>query len=325
MMTNAKKFVVLVLLIFMLVTSISNVFAYEVTVTKDNLQAAFNEYAKGYEGGYVTQSGTPGVVIFGESTPIEVREKQLVQTVDDTTYYIDHSLDGNPTFTIKTTFNKDSKVGDVMNFDELLLSPVVGILGVSLVQEMPMGEAYHYFGEVEDACSPFKDTGNRGMASFNDTLTITIGEEQKEFKQDSFKPSEIVNLLFDEEKVVNDEQNGIYTYTVTAKAASEENYELKAVLEIKKDADFSKIAPLGEDDSNTNTNTNTNTNKSNASKNNTNTNKSKNTTLVNKTNTTNQSSLPETGSEETVFVVIGLIIIVAFVFIIKLNQYKDVK
>lgn len=324
MMTNAKKFVVLVLLVFMLVASISNVFAYEVTVTKDNLQKAFNEYAKGYEGGYVSQDGTPGAVTFGESTPIEVSDSQLSRKINNTTYKIDYSLNGNPTFTISTTFNKDSKLGDVVNFEELLESPLIGLLGVSLVQDMSMGNAYHYFSDIEGDYSPYKDYGFASLVAINDSLTIKLGDQEKQFNQSNFKPSEIITFLFDEEKVMKDETSGIYTYTVTAKATSEENYELKAVLEINKDADFSKIAPLGEEETNTTTNTNlnSNTNKANNSKNNTNTNKA-NTLLVK--NTTNQSSLPKTGAEETIFIIIGLVIIVAFVFVIKLNQYKDVK
>lgn len=323
MMTNAKKLVVLVLLVFMLVASISNVFAYEVTVTKDNLQEAFNDYAKGYEGGYVTQDGTPGAITFGESTPIEVSDSQLSRKINNNTYKIDYSLSGNPTFTISTTFNKDSKLGDVADFEELLESPLISLLGISLVQDMSMGNAYHYFSDIEGDYFPYKDYGFASIVAINDSLTIKLGDQEKQFNQSNFKPSEIINFLFDEEKVMKDAEFGIYTYTVTAKATSEENYELKAVLEINKDADFSKIAPLGEEETNNNTNTNTNTNKANSSKNNTNTNNGASNLLVK--NLTNQSNLPKTGTEETIFIAIGFVIVVAFIFVIKLNQYKDVK
>lgn len=335
-MTNkAIKTAFLILIICMVIVSTTNVFGYEVKVTKDNLQKAFNEYAKGYSGAYTDEDGNPRFFSFGESKAIEVTDTQLIDTNGFEDCTADYSLDGDLIFSTKIIFNKDSDLNIVSDMDNMLKAPLLGLIGTSIVQGADLGEAYVLYDDAEEACDTRVESSSYSVVNVGKTATIKIDEVTKEFKQEDFKPSEVINFMF-KNKTVKDEKYGVYTYTFTINETSAESVELKAVLEIKKDADFSKVIKMHdtEETKNTTDNTTANTNKvSNTSTTNkvssstVNTNKTaESNTKTSNTTIASTDKIPDTGIDHTVIYIIGLVCVIAFVFFIKIEKInKDMK
>lgn len=315
MINKKQRLLGIVFIILMLISFISKVFAYDVQVTKENLTEAFNAYAKGYQNAYVNEDGSFGIKMIGSSEPIQVTDTQLIDTdYEGNVYYIDYSLHPSPIFSVKTQINTETDLKTILDLEDLLKEPIVGILGVSLVQGMSIPDAYDYYDSVEDNVEDRIEVFSKyliGYANHNGDkqLTIQNGEETKTFKQDNFDVSELVTFLFEEKKVIIDEQYEIYTYTITATQNTSNDYIIEAKLEINPDADFSKVATLNNSDTNNNDNNENNSDLNNESNH----------------NTMLQIAIPNTGISTTAFRLIIFTFFLVIVFGIKNKRYKDIK
>lgn len=328
-----KKYISIIL-IFILVSCYSiTILALSKPVTRESLTDAFNQYAKGYSGQYTTEDGGMGSVSFGESTPIEVTEKQLViKESPRTTYNVDYSLGESPKFSIKLDLNEETDLSNISDIRNILSSPFKGLLGVILSQGVPIGDAHNYYENVVRDVRVLKYSNSCGLSRMNNKITISLDEETKTYEKGNINYDELVSFLLEENKVIKDEKNNIYTYTSGYKKNSENNYTIEANLEINKDANFSKIAKITDSNNNTDNNNNNNNNsqktsivnKNNVNPNNTNKNNTNNAVNSN-TNTTNEQNFPDTGTEQIVPIAIIVIYLIAIAFAIRIITLKDIK
>lgn len=327
---KCKKILIFTIVIYALL--IQKIFAYSVKITKDNLTEAFNSYAKNYH-------------------RIQVTDTQLVNSTDEANIvYIDYNIEDVPTFSINQEINSQTDLEKINYISDRLREPLIGLIGVAIAQGMSTEDAFNYYiSDVGMYLGAFKADNFMWVSSENQ-VTIQVGEESKTFNKDNFDVSELIKLLFGEEKqIVKNDEKGIYTYTVTITQKSTDNYNVEAKFAINKDADFSKIAPLNSNNTSNNkdnTESNEDNNKTNSDENNKNnentenTNNIKNDILNTSTSTNNNyeqinsvnnnanqianQQLPKTGDNTnmiTLFIIIMSVCVITF--IIKLNKYKD--
>lgn len=330
MKPKMRKILQTVAVFLMGILCVGQTFAYQTQVTKTNLTKAFETFAKGYTGGYVTNDGF-GLITIEPSKPIRVTNTELIdEREEENTYHIDYSLNANPTFSIETNINHETKLSEICDLDKLLKEPVLGLLGVGLVQGLPIGNAYNYYQETLEEIQPY-NIENYRMASSKDELTIWVENQMFNFKQEDFDVSELVNLLFaTEEKVFRDEKYGVYTYNLTVTQNSEDDYTIKANLVIQQDADFSKIAQLEgtENTEDKDNNVDNDTNIDNDNSNNPPTQVPSTTpqdTTQNQDETLAKTELPKTGASLKVGLTILFMIGLVILFKMKLEKYKDIK
>lgn len=300
-------------------------------VTKASLTDAYNEYAKGYSGSYTSETGGLGFVSFGESKPIEVTDSQLIDKTDERKpIYIEYSLGDTPKFWTKVELNSESDISAAKDLKEILEKPVIGLLGIIISQDVPMGDAYNYYSDVDDI-KVLKYNNSYSSSVIMNQLSITLDEETKTYEKGKVNYDELVPFLLEENKVIKDDKKGIYTYTVGYKKNSKNNYTIEATLEINKDADFSKIGKT----TNTNNNNGSSNNNSNNTTNNvlnntakTNTvseNDNKNNTNNTNTNVAKKEEFPKTGVDNTVLLMITFLCVISISLAIRIITFKDIK
>ncbi len=330
-----KKIVSILVLILLLFYSITS-FALAKPVTKESLNKAFSEYAKGFSGSYTTENGGTGVISFGESKQIEVTDNQLIDKNDSqSTFYVDYTLGDSPKFSTKIEITPETEYDVVGNLSDSLKGPMLGLLGTILSQDIEMGDAAHYYDEQKDV-KIFKNKNSSSFTRLGNQISITLDDETKNYENGKINFDELIPFLFEENKVIKDEKFGIYTYTVGYKKKSDNNYTVEAVLEINKNADFSKIGKVtnGENSNKENKqNNNTlpigviNKNTTNNTKNNT-VNKIVNNSANNARNLANISDnqkLPKAGTDNVLPILITFFYVIAIVFAIRIIRFKEIR
>lgn len=217
---------------------------------------------------------------------------------------------------------------------KILEKPVIGLLGVTISQDVPMGDAYHYYSNAESDIKVFKYNSSYSSAVVMNQLSITIDDETKTYEKGKVNYDELIPFLLEENKVIKDDKKNIYTYTVGYKKNSENNYTVEATLEINKNADFSKIGKADNTNNNQNNSTNNSTNNnSNNNKNNTSSNTLRNNTVsgtTNKNNTTNNTTikkeaLPKAGADNVVPLVLTFLLVISMSLAVRIITFKDIK
>lgn len=301
-----RKIISIILILILLNCYCITSFALAKQVTKSTLTNAFNEYAKGYNGEYTSESGGVGFTSFGESKPIEVTDTQLIDKNDSrTTYYVDYTLGNSPKFSTKVNITPDTDFSVISDLDDALEKPMLGLLGVTMSQGIAIGDAHNYYDKSKDI-KAFKYTSAYATSRIGNQISITLDEETKTFDASNVSYDEMIPFLLEENKVIKDEKYDIYTYTVGYTKNSENNYTIEAVLEIKEDADFTKVGKKATSNNNTNNN-------------------SSETTNNNQQNNDNKEQLPRTGVNDVVSIAIAIVYVVALGLAIKIFTYKDVK
>ena len=259
-----KKIIASALLFIVTVLSVMNSFA-KVDITKENLQEAYNEYAKKFEGGYTPVSGGAGIREKKETPVIKVEDKELVyEEVDefsDTTgrkLNIKYDLSNKPTFSYEITINKDTTLEEMYNISDEMKMPIIGVIGSAIVQGVKPIVA-DSFRDTLDANKEIMKYTTSSYSKVGDEEQIVVGDLSDENNQKIFKSGETDNFEYLEyavkDKAEYKEKNlGFYTYTFTKTKKSDTEYVLKAEIVVDLDADISSIIEKKEDNNEINNN-----------------------------------------------------------------------
>ena len=252
-----KKVIAAMLLFIISVLSIINCFA-KVNLSKENLQKAYEEYAKEFEGAYTSVSGSIGVNSKKETPVIKVEDKQLVYEQVDSfgeatgkVFNIQYSLGEKPTFSYEEKVTKDTSISDMYYLPEYMETPIIGAVGAAIVQGVLPITADSFENELEAEDKIFK-FDSHSFTTINDSSEIIMGAFEDESNQKKFKEGEMDNFEYLEyainDKVeLKDENLDFYTYTFTKTKKSDDEYLLKAEIVLNLDADLSKIIEEKED------------------------------------------------------------------------------
>ncbi len=340
-----KKVLASILLFTIAIISIVNCFA-KVSITKENLQDAYNELAKKYEGGYQSIKGSYGFTIREATTPIKVEDSELkyeIELFDGTkeTKTIKYNLSDKPIFYVEQVIDKDTSLSELYDIFDNMELPIYGAIGSAIVQGVNPNTANTMKDEFDAGLKIRKYSGIMLAGS-----ELSIGEMTNENDKRVFKEGETDNFEF-LDYAINDEVNlkddilNFYTYKFTKTKKNDNIYLLRAELVVNLDADLSKVIEKNEDNSNNTTNnsiankivlTSASGNVANNTVNNTTNNTVNNTSNnvvnnnVNNTsnnvvnNTTSKSGMPYVGSSTTVLKVMFVFIIIALYYAVRIER-----
>ena len=342
-----KKVLISVVLFIIAVLCVVNCFA-KVNLTKDNLQNAYNEYAKPYEGSYTPINGGGGYADKKETPAVKVENDKLVYEETDAfgtktgkTFNISYSLSGKPTFTFEKTITKDTTIEDMYEIGKDMESPIIGVVGSAIVQGMKPSTAGSYIDELKAEEKINKYTSH-SIATIDGKTEITIGagDTAKVFKKGEMDNFEYLDYAINDSAELSDENTSFYTYKFTKTKKSDTEYLLKSEIVVNLDANLSafitepEVTPtVNNTVNNTINNTVNNTvkntvntikasvtsNKNNVTNNTVN--------VVNNTTNTAKSKIPFVGTDSTVvtklIILLSLIALVNVLRLIRLEKKND--
>ena len=245
-----KKIISSIVLIFVIINiCITYTFAYEIEVTKENLQYAYMVYT---------------AIVASSAYPLEItiNDSQIIRKLtgrDDLN--IDYELSNNPTFCVENTINNTmdfKEMGNLIN--EHLENAVYGLIGVYGVQfdfdiskpEETDNKIHQIFENGYGGMDGLaKGLGNQKICEFVDylyqqfgkhslsrdenTLTVTKNEVETTFEKDSFDLDSYIDLVIGDGITAT---NGDFSYNITKIKNSDGSYTLKSTVTVDKNTNF---------------------------------------------------------------------------------------
>ena len=249
---NIKKVIASALMFTMTTIMVVNCFA-KVDITKENLQNAYNELAKEYNGSYTSLKGVAGYMNRNATTPVKVEDNELVYEYEEfsekVTKKIKYDLSGKPTFSIEKTIKKDTPISELYDGigDEMEL-PMLGVVGCAIVQGVDDKAAA---GFKEDIGATYKIRKYSSVFLMGDTLSVgNDSDNMKEFKNG--EALELIDYAVNDNVEIKDELFDFYTYKFTKTKKSDTEYVLKAEAVVNLDANLSSVAGSSDSSSVTN-------------------------------------------------------------------------
>lgn len=240
-----KKILASILLFVIAVASIINCFA-KVDLTKENLQNAYNELAKKYEGGYKSIKGAYGYTNREEKTPIKVEDGELKieeELFDNSKEIktVKYDLSDKPTFYVEQLIDKDTSLSELYDIFDNMELPIYGAVGYAIVQ-----------GVNPITASTIKDEFNVSgkIRKFDNIMLagnqLSIGnsgdsDEMRVFKEGETDNFEFLEYAINDEAEYRDEILNLYTYKFNKLKKNDDLYLLRAELVVNLDANLSSV------------------------------------------------------------------------------------
>lgn len=243
-----KKIISSIVLIFVIINiCITYTFAYDIQVTKENLQYAYMVYT---------------AIVASSAYPLEItiNDSQIIRKLtgkDDLN--IDYELSNNPTFCVENTINNTmdfKKMGNLIS--EHLENAVYGLIGVygaqfdfdiskpeetenkidqifenSGMDELAMGLGNQKICEFVDYL--YQQFGKQSLSRDENTLTVTKNEVETTFEKDSFDLDSYIDLVIGDGITAT---NGDFSYKLTKIKNSDGSYTLKSTVTVDKNTNF---------------------------------------------------------------------------------------